>query len=278
MATARWLMRHPEADPSWRDDVAHLLAWVVQTFGGDTANERGTQWGATVLSEQSVDMAKMGSHTARFGATTALWAELTGDATERDRAARSLAWATYACDEDGIVSVGEDRNEGWWFSDGYGDYIRQFLVAMGAEPEWAPSTEGHVLRSSSIVTRVDYTPGRIAWSTFDPDATETLRLPARPDAVTVGDDRLVERVDLDDEGWTAHPLSTGGFVVLVRHHAPADVVVTTGAPSAGAGPAVDSFRSVVGSGCAAGGPGAPAGPAWLVGVVALAGLRRRQRR
>jgi MYXO-CTERM domain-containing protein len=277
MAAARWLMRHPEADPQWRDDVLHLLAWVVQTFGGDTASERGTQWGATVLSEQSVDMAKMGSHTARFGATTALWAEATGDLTARDRAARSLAWATYACDEDGIVAVGEDRNEGWWFSDGYGDYIRHFLVAMGAEPEWAPSDEGHVLRSTSIVTSVDYAPGRIAWSTFDADAVETLRLPARPDSVTVGDDALAERADLDDEGWVAQPLASGGFVVHVRHHAPANVVVTTGAQATGTSPAVDSFRSVAGTGCSAGGAGGPEGIGWLAGVVALAGLRRRRR-
>ena len=276
MAAARWLMRHPEADPQWRDDVAHLLAWVVQTFGGDTANERGTQWGATVLSEQAADMAKMGSHTARFGATTALWAEATGDPPARDRAARSLAWATYACDEDGIVAVGEDRNEGWWFSDGYGDYIRHFLVAMGAVPEWAPADEGHILRSTSVVRSVDYSPGRIAWSTFDDDAIETLRLPGRPDAVTMGDEALAERVDLDEEGWTARPLASGGVVVQVRHRTPQEVVLTTSAPAVVASAPDDLRPSFPGGGCAAGGSGAPVDLGWLAGVVALAGLRRRR--
>ena len=84
-------------------------------------------------------MAKMGSHTARFGATIALWARR--PATRRRSSGRSdrSHWATYTCGDDGIVAVGEDRNEGWWFSDGYGDYIRHFLVAMAAVPEWAPA-------------------------------------------------------------------------------------------------------------------------------------------
>src|SRR5262249_19672526 len=97
MRTARWLLAHPQEDAQWRDHVARLLAWAIQTFGVDTARERGTQWGATVMSEQAADMAKMGSHTARLGATEALWFEATGDAAARDRAARSLNWATYMC-------------------------------------------------------------------------------------------------------------------------------------------------------------------------------------
>ena len=180
LRTARWLMAHPDADPEWRDHVAHLLTWTAQVFGGDTPAERGAQWGAMVLSEQASDMAKMGSHTARFGATSALWFEATGDRAARDLAARSLNWATYECREDGVVAVGEDKDQGWWFSDGYGDYIRHFLVAMGAVPEWAPKRENHVLRSTSVVTGVEYGSNRVAWTTFDPDATETLRLTFRP--------------------------------------------------------------------------------------------------
>ncbi len=175
MRTARWLLLHPEVDARWRDHVAHLLAWVVQTFGVDTATERGTQWGATVLSEQAADMAKMGSHTARFGATTALWWEATGDTPARDRAARSLAWATYTCDERGIVTVGEDKNEGWWFSDGYGDYIRHFLVALGAVPDWAPPRAGEPHADALDVGRLARdlrTDARRVDHVLDADATE----------------------------------------------------------------------------------------------------------
>jgi len=227
MRTARWLLTHSEADPSWRDDVAHLLAWVSRAFGGDTDAEAGEQWGATVISEQFADMAKMGSHTARFGTTLALWAESVGDSAARERALQSLNWATYMCGEDGIVAVGEDKNEGWWFSDGYGDYIRHFMVAMAAVPEWAPTHENHLLRSTSLVTRVDYTsPTRVSWATFDADATDTLRLASRPASVTVGDASLAERGDLADEGYVVRMLPSGDCIVRVRHRAPGNVVVT----------------------------------------------------
>jgi hypothetical protein len=279
MRTARWLLQHPEVDPRWRDDVAHLLAWVVQTFGGDTADERGTQWGASVLSEQVADMAKMGSHTARYGATTALWYEATGEPSARDRAARSLAWATYTCNDEGIVAVGEDKNEGWWFSDGYGDYIRHFLVAMAAVPEWAPPHENHLLRSTSVVSRVEYDPDRVAWTTFDAASTETLRLVSRPESVTAGGQALEERETLDDEGYVAQPLPSGDVVVRVRHAASGEVVVTTHEPTAAPGARATQDPATTGA-CAAGAGSSPVGaPAVGAGLAGLAGwLRRKKRR
>jgi hypothetical protein len=290
MRVARWLLEHPDADPAWRDDAAHLLSWVAQTFGVDTADARGTQWSAIVMSEQYADMAKMGSHTARFGATTALWWEATGDAPALDRAARSLAWATYTCSDDGVVAVGEDHNEGWWFSDGYGDYIRHFLVAMGAVPAWAPPNEDHLLRSSSIVTHASYDPGRVAWSSFDPDATETLRLTTAPSEVTVDGAALAERTDLDDEGYVVKSLSPIGVVVKVRHHAKGEVVVTTddrdeeeaGADAdagsrGGALAGTGAGAGAVSAGCSIGVPRS-AGPAWGWGVAFAALLVGRRRR
>jgi hypothetical protein len=231
MRTARWLLVHPQADPDWRGDVAHLIAWVSQVFGDDTDTEAGVQWGATVMSEQAADMAKMGSHTARFGTTLALWAEATGDSAARERALRSLNWATYMCGGDGIVAVGEDKNEGWWFSDGYGDYIRHFMVAMSAMPQWAPSHENHVLRSTSIVTWVDYAQAaRVSWATFDADATDTLRLATRPASVVVGGTPLVQRADLADAGYVVRMLPSGDSIVRVRHRSPGKVVVTLRSP------------------------------------------------
>jgi len=280
MRTARWLLQHPEVDPRWRDDVAHLLAWVAQTFGGDTANERGTQWGATVLSEQTADMAKMGSHTARFGATTALWYEATGEPSARDRAARSLAWATYTCNGDGIVAVGEDSTEGWWFSDGYGDYVRHFVVAMAAVPEWAPPRENHLLRSTSVVSQVDYAPGRVSWTTFDADATETLRLVSRPETVTAAGEVLGERELLDGEGYVVQPLASGDAVVRVRHTTPGEVVVTTSAPAA-TNDATTAHDQTIPGGCSTGRSrtGGPRAPALAAGLAALVvSLRRKGRR
>jgi hypothetical protein len=228
LRTARWLINHPDADARWRDHAAHLIAWAVDVFGRDTATERGLQWGATVMSEQGADMAKMGSHTARLGATLALWSAATGDDGARDRAARSLNWATYACGEDGVVAVGESKDEGWWFSDGYGDYIRHFLLAMGARPEWAPAGESHIVRSTSIVVKVAYGPETVTWSTFDDDAIETLRLPYRPWRVQAGGRDLPRQSTLDRaEGFSTAPLPSGDVLVRVRHRGRGPVTVSS---------------------------------------------------
>ena len=167
----------------------------------------------------------MASHTARFGATLALWHQATGDRDARERALRSLNWATYACRDDGVVAVSEDPNEGWWFSDGYGDYIRHFLVAMAAVPDWAPRHENHLLQSTSIIGHIEYEPDRIGWTTFDPHAEETLRLTFRPASVLVGGSRLARLKSLDADGYTEQPLATGGYLVRVRHSFGRDVLI-----------------------------------------------------
>ncbi len=226
LRTARWLMAHPDEDPAWRRHVRHLLYWTLANFGGDTPTERGVQWGARVLSEQFDDTSKMASHTASFGATEALWYEASGDASAREEAARSLNWATYACRDDGIVAVAQKAEEGWWFSDGYGDYIRHFLVAMAAVPDWAPPGEDHLLRSSSIAATIEYTPDRVEWTTFDDAATDTLRVTFEPTLVTAGGKSLPRRARLDGDGYTEQPLDSGGYLVRVRHGANAVIVST----------------------------------------------------
>ena len=174
-----------------RRTSAHLLAWATQTFGGDTATERGTQWGATVMSEQAADMAKMGSHTARFGATDGALVERPRETTPAmvARGALTRVGDLHVRRARASSTVGEDKNEGWWFSDGYGDYIRHFLVAMGAVPEWAPPRREpraplDVGRDAASTTAR----AAIAWTTFDADATETLRLVSRPATVTSAGD------------------------------------------------------------------------------------------
>lgn len=188
--TARYLLLHPERDPDWRAHVESILQWIVRTFAVDTeADGKPTpgHWhGAEVISEQGEDMAKMGSHTARFASLLAMLHEKTGDPALRARAFRSLSWATYCIDERGVVKVGPDDREGYWFSDGYGDYLPHFLDAIAAVPAWAPSGQDHLLRSSSVVSDITYAPARIAYRTFDAHAVDELRLRKRPSHVKAG--------------------------------------------------------------------------------------------
>ncbi len=217
LQTARYVLEHPELDPDWRIHARQLIAYVQDTFAVDVGSEPGLQWGAYAISEQAVDMAKMGSHTAHFAALNALWYVATGDTVAKEKAFRSFNWATYMTDTAGIVSVGVDGNEGWWFSDGYGDYLRHFMLGLGAVPEWAPAHESHLLRSSALVRRVAYATDSIDYSATAADATEVLRLTAAPVEVRVGGVPISRRDDLAAEGFTVQPLASGDVVVRVRH-------------------------------------------------------------
>jgi hypothetical protein len=194
---ARYLLENPDKDPEWRPHVQRLIAWIERTFGGDTARERGVQWGATAISEQAEYMYKMGSHTARFASVLALWAEKTGDAAAREKAYRSFNWATYMCDGRGVVRVGPVE-ESLWFSDGYADYLRHFHVALGAQPQWAPPDEDHLLRSGAMVYDISYKPDEIRFRTYSGTTGAILRLRSAPRGV-----QGVERgtFDLPSSSW-----------------------------------------------------------------------------
>jgi hypothetical protein len=130
------------------------------------------------------------------------------------------------CSSTGVVAVGEDKNEGWWFSDGYGDYTRQFLAGLGAVPDWAPADEDHLLRSTSVVRGIEYEPGRVHYDTFDANATDVLKLQGEPVRVLSGDAALERRDTLDEPGYTLSFAPGGGFVVRLRHDAASVEIVT----------------------------------------------------
>src|SRR5262249_26178953 len=148
--TARYLLRHPEMDPNWQTHVSGIISWIESRFATP-------QHGANAIAEQVLDTFLMGSHTSRYASLNAQYYEATGDANAKEKAYRSLNWASYMCGTDGIVIDGPQPN-GIWFTDGYGDYIKHFMEAMGAVPEWSPPAQNHLLRSTSVVQNVQYFP------------------------------------------------------------------------------------------------------------------------
>lgn len=110
-----------------------------------------------------------------------------------------------------------DYKNYYWFSDGYADYMRHFQWAMGAVPEFAPAGADHLLRSTSVVQKVRYAAGRVAYRTFDADATEVLRLRFKPARVTAGGFALKLRNDIRAAGYTLEPVRGGDWIVRVRH-------------------------------------------------------------
>ena len=221
--TAYYILTRPnpaEVDAEWVNHVGRILDWVRRSLG------RGPFFDAWAIDEQGsppdfqgcCSRAGLASDTSRWGAINAMYYERTGDQQSLEDAFRSLNYATYFAASDGRISccgVGFDGQ--YWFDDGYADYSRNFSWGMGAIPEFAPAGENHLLRSSSVVQKVTYADRSIQYRTFDPVATEVLRLKSKPVSVTVGDATLQQRGNLDAEGFTVQSLAGGDFVVRVHH-------------------------------------------------------------
>ena len=117
------------------------------------------------------------------------------------------------------------------------------MIALGAFPEWAPTGESHLLRSSSVVRSVSYVANTINYVTFDAASTEVLRVSQAPASVTADGAPLASRQDLAQQGWT-YNASTG--VLRVRHDDATAIRVVTGA-ALGVGPPRDAVQSLLAS-------------------------------
>jgi hypothetical protein len=90
METARFMLRHPELDPNFRQHVPALLAWVKHHFG------KTTRYGATSICEQDACNFEMSSHTTRYASIAAEWFAVTQNPRDREEARASFALATYS--------------------------------------------------------------------------------------------------------------------------------------------------------------------------------------
>ena len=176
--TAYYILSQPDpgsVDPQWIGDVGHLIDWVRRHFG------RGPYFGAWAIDEQGpppefvgcCSRAGLASDTSRWAAVNALYYELTNDGQAQVDAYRSLSYSTYFAADDGkIVCCGLDYNaasnndSAYWYDDGYGDYIRNIMWALGAIPTFAPQHQDHLLRSSSVVQAVQYGKHSIQYRTL----------------------------------------------------------------------------------------------------------------
>jgi hypothetical protein len=223
---ARFMMLNPDLFPEWKFQVRSILDWVYTTLG----NEQWIEYGVVVVNEQTAYMTPGNSHTSRQAAAELLYTSLTGDRTMYENAIRQLNWATYMVDYDGKNCYPRDEV---WLTDGYGDYVRHYLRAMAVEPELAPSDPNHILSSTSVVYQAGYAPDlnkrlareipdneletvKIFYKTFDTSSMEHIRMNAKPTKISVWNNRLYERKDLNEEGWTWEPMESGGLL-KIRH-------------------------------------------------------------
>ena len=216
--TARYFLRRNE--PGDLERAKSLVRFIQDTFVVEVKEKDGgvtpaMLHGAEVVSEQRADMAKMGSHTARYASLLASLYAQTGDASLRERANRAFAWATYCIDPHGVVKVGPDDLEGYWFSDGYGDYMIHFLDGMAAVPAWAPRDKPRVLRTTTVLRSMSSTAGRLVYNPFGP-GTDEIVVPGREAKVRVDGQELKprERKAGGDGEWLRIDRSFPGEVIV----------------------------------------------------------------
>ena len=208
---ARYILNHPNWSNTYQQDARSILDWTFNTFQDTVWN----QYGATAIFEQSADLKPGGSHTSRYASTELLYSETTGDTTRRAEAVRELNWATYLCDTTGQVRFSPSETS-VWYTDGYGDYVRHFLRAMGTYPALAPYNANHLLQTTSVITYIKYQPAEIDYRTFDSASYETFRLTSKPLQVIVNGAQVSQQSNLNTQGWEWTAYSTGG-VLQLRH-------------------------------------------------------------
>jgi len=208
---ARYILNHANWDSTYIQDARSILDWTFATFADTDWN----QYGATAIYEQTADLKPGGSHTSRYASTELIYAEKSGDSSRVAEAIRELNWATYLVDTSGQVRFSPSESS-VWYTDGYGDYVRHFLRAMGAYPQIAPANANHLLKTTSVVTHIQYQAYEIDYSVYDSSSYETLRLTSKPLQVLVDGAQISEAGNLNAQGWVWIAYSTGG-VLKVYH-------------------------------------------------------------
>jgi hypothetical protein len=222
---AQFMMNHPEYFPDWKKQVNDIFDWVYQKLG----NKKWEKYGVIVVNEQTAYQTPGNSHTSRQASAELQYSMLTGDNARVENAKRQLNWATYMVDDDGKNRYPQDDN---WLTDGYGDYVRHFIRAMGADPELAPSGKDHLLYSTSVVQQSDYKPvfkkfimlessiadtskARVHYRTFEMEGKDILRLASKPASVIINGTPVNE--DKNNQNYYIwKPLDKGGVLTVYR--------------------------------------------------------------
>lgn len=177
---AAYLLNHPEFDPEGTAMAKRILDWSYSTLG----NHEFEDVHVVPINEQTRYLVPGNSHTSRHASVELLYCEKTDKCPDEDQIIRRLNWATYSVNDDGKNRY---PNDDIWLTDGYGDYVRHYLRAMAALPELAPEDQNHLLKTSSVIQRIEYRHHKIRYSKFDGVSRELFKIGAgRPVKVRGG--------------------------------------------------------------------------------------------
>jgi hypothetical protein len=213
---AHYLLENAQFDPRAVEMARRAMDWSDAMF----ANQQWKDLGVFPTNEQTTYKQPGNSHSSRHSSVELLYGEKTGDHSRDEAAIRRLNWATYMVDEKGrnmypaVTRANASRagaGAGHWLTDGYGDYVRHYLRAMGSLPSLAPENQNHLLRTSSVIRSITYSAGTIRYEKFDATSTERLKLGEwAPGSVTGG------RMQWDPKSRVLTVQSTAHAVVIRR--------------------------------------------------------------
>ena len=204
---AMYLMENESVDPDWKNTVKGIFQWVRTSLD----DKEFAKYGVITTDEQTIYRTPGNSHSSRQASMELRYWEKTGDTSRLTNAIRQLNWATYMVNTDGSNYYIRDDV---WLTDGYGDYIRHYIRAMAAAPQLACAKGDHMLRTSSVVTAINYAGTTINYTTFDAASQERIHLQAKPKTVMVDGVALKETGNDQELGFVWQTIGTNGAGVL----------------------------------------------------------------
>lgn len=179
METARYILQHPEIDGEYQQHIPALCQWVENRFG------KTKHYGATSIREQDSCFMEMSSHTARYASVVAMWYGVSGQAKDYEEARAAFALATYSAynkysqDLKAMNYVGIGYSDPW-FSDSYFDYLTHIFDGLAEIPAMMTHVRDRMLKSSSVVQKIDYRNKQISYRTFEADGFDLFYLTFTP--------------------------------------------------------------------------------------------------
>lgn len=227
-----YILKYREAFPLWHTDLRNSLSIIFNRNGVDPNSMGDTYSGAWAFPESSTCCGTSLSYCQYTAAPTFIrLGVIANDPWAKEIGRRMILMATYDSDANGVVKdglLGQQVATGEWSNLAHPWSLCQIMEALAWMPEtFGPGRENHIMRSTSVVNRVDYQKGRVDYTTFDApeNCIDVLRLAFVPRVIRADGLELEERPDLDRNGYTLRALENGDVLVTLRHDGRNRVVV-----------------------------------------------------
>jgi hypothetical protein len=219
-----YILRERAAFPNWQTDMRNVLTLILNRNGVDPNSHGETYSGAWAFPESSTCCGTSLSYNQYTAGPTLLrYGVLAQDARVLEIGRRMMLMATYDSDLNGVVKdglFGDSVATGEWSNLAHPWPVCQVLEAISWVPEtFAPARENHMVRGSAVVNWIEYAPGRIEYTVFaaPTETREVLRLSFMPQSITADGVPLIERPELEQNGYAVKALPGGDTLVTVRH-------------------------------------------------------------